>query len=162
MASSQFRPEHPENDLSESSDADYANLQPPAPRTVDELADQEDPVRHSERNRQSTRQAWQYLALSIMSSLLFALIVALIFRFTHSGECDARLVCTLEDQRLWAIIASLPPIAFLLGSGWIMVRKLKAYLRWRSWMAVFWILVPFTMWFLVVTVQVGLSPTLML
>lgn len=33
-----LRPEHPENDLT--SDADYANLRRPEPRSFDELADE--------------------------------------------------------------------------------------------------------------------------
>ena len=36
------RPEHPENDLT--SDADYANLRRPEPRSFDELADEPDPL----------------------------------------------------------------------------------------------------------------------
>ena len=37
-----LRPEHPENDLT--SDADYANLRRPEPRSFDELADEPDPL----------------------------------------------------------------------------------------------------------------------
>ena len=46
-----LRPEHPENDLT--SDADYANLRRPEPRSFDELADEPDPLEVAAANRRS-------------------------------------------------------------------------------------------------------------
>ena len=54
-----LRPEHPENDLT--SDADYANLRRPEPRSFDELADEPDPLEIAAANRRSTRQAVWYM-----------------------------------------------------------------------------------------------------
>lgn len=153
------RPEHPENDLAD--DADYANLQPPAPRNPDELADQVDPAVLAERNQRSSRQAWRYLFVALIGSLLFALLLAVIFRFVAGADTcaavDGRFLCTLTLQRTWAVVVSVPPIAFLIGAMIIMMRKLRAYVRWRPWMGVFWVLVPFTMWVITITVQVWLS-----
>ena len=144
-----------------SDNADYANLQQPTPHNADELADQVDPAVLAERNKQSSRQAWRYLFLALISSLVFALVLGIIFRFVAGPEtcaaADARLLCTETLQKTWAVVVSLPPIAFLIGSMIIMMRKLRNYVRWRPWMGVFWVLVPFTMWTLTVTVQVWLS-----
>ncbi|AKK12139.1 hypothetical protein [Corynebacterium uterequi] len=150
---------HPENDLED--DADYANLYRPAPRDADELADSEDPLTHRDRNRASTRQAVTYAIVAVATTLLFGLLLGVVFRFLAGPEqCEAfggRLLCTPRLQTLWAVVVSLPPIGFLIGAMVIMVRKLRAYLRWRPWMGAFWVLLPFTMWVLTVTVQVGLA-----
>lgn len=153
------RGDHPENDLSD--DADYANLYRPAPESIDDLADQEDPAVVAARNRKSSKQAWQYLLLSVGGSLAFALILGVIFRFVAGADtCDAvggRLLCTPGLQKTWAVVVSLPPIAFLLGSMVILTRKVYGFVRWRPWMGVFWVEVLFTMWVITITVQVWLS-----
>lgn len=153
------RRSHPENDLSD--DADYANLYRPDPESFDDLADQEDPAVVAERNRRSSRQAWQYLLLSIGVSLAFALVLGVIFRFVAGvGTCEevgARLLCTPGLQKAWAVAVSLPPIAFLLGAMVILTRKVYGFVRWRPWMGVFWVEVLFTMWVVTITVQVWLS-----
>lgn len=150
---------HPENDLSD--DADYANLYRPEPDNVDDLADLEDPVVVAERNRRSSRQAWQYMLLAVASSLAFALALGVIFRLVAGADtCEAvggRLLCTPSLQKTWAVAVSLPPIAFLLGSMVILTKKVYGYVRWRPWMGVFWVLVLFTMWVITITVQVWLS-----
>lgn len=151
--------EHPENDLSD--DADYANLYRPEPRDFDELADQEDPLVIAEKNRRSSKQAWRYLALAILSSLAFGVILLVVMRMIAGADTcaavDGRFLCTEQLQKTWAVLVSLPPIAFLFGCMALLLRKLNAYLRWRPWMGVFWVLVVFTMWVLLTTVQVWLA-----
>ena len=151
--------DHPENDLSD--DADYSNRTPPPPQSFDELADSPDPLARAEANRRSSRQAWQYLLLALISSVVFAVLLAVFMRlFSDPAACaefGGRLMCSQSQQQWWAILTSLPPIGFLIGTMIIMIRKLNAYLRWRPWMGVFWVMVPFTMWTLTVTVQVYLS-----
>lgn len=153
-------PDHPENDLSD--DADFSNLKRPAPSSIDELADQEDPLIIAARNRRSSKQALWYLITSLVTTFLFGFVLLVIMRLIAGEETcaavDGRFLCTTGLQKTWAIIASLPPIGFLIGSMIIMVRKLHGYVRWRPWMGVFWVLVPFTMWVLTITVQVYLSP----
>lgn len=155
------RQDHPENDLSD--DADYSNRTPPEPQSFDELADSPDPLARAEANRRSSRQAWQYLLLAVVTSIGFAILLAFGMRmFADPSACadfGGRLMCSQSQQQWWAIIASLPPIGFLIGTMVIMIRKLNRYLRWRPWMGVFWVMVPFTMWCLTVTVQVYLAPS---
>lgn len=151
--------EHPENDLSD--DADFSNLQPPPPGSFDDFVNQEDPLVLAERNRRSSKQAIRYLIAALVTTFLFGFVMLLIMRLHAGGDtCTAvegRFLCTFAHQKAWAVIVSLPPIAFLVGSMFIMVRKLRSYVRWRPWMGVFWVLVPFTMWVLTVTVQVYLA-----
>lgn len=151
--------EHPENDLSD--DADYANLMRPEPDSVDAFANQEDPLVIAERNRRSTTQAIRYLVVAVAMTFVFGFALLMVMRAVAGPEAcaavDGRFLCTENLQKTWAIIASLPPIGFLIGSMVIMVRKLRSYVRWRPWMGIFWVLVPFTMWILTITVQVYLA-----
>ena len=148
-------PDHPENDLSD--DADYANLLPPTPSSAEELAESEDPVRRAERNRASTRQALWYLAVILVGTFLTGGLLAVLARALGGPLCTpdgADWLCSEASQTWWPIAASVTPIAGLIGCGVIMVRKLKSYLRWRPWMGVFWVLVPFTMWWLTYTLGI--------
>lgn len=115
--------DHPEN--FETSDADYVNKPRPQPRTFDELADAPDPLAVAEANRASTRQALTYMVVVVVSSL----IVGIGTRFP--------LGMTLT----WALVAMVLPLLGMIGAGIGLLRKLNKYLRWRTWMGVFWFLV---------------------
>lgn len=148
-------PDHPENDLSD--DADFANMIPPEPRSAEELAESGDPVLRMERNRASTRQAIWYLVGVVVSTVVFAVVLGLIFRMMGGPLCTpdtTTWLCTESAETWFSILASLPPIIGLIGCGIIMVRKLKRFLRWRPWMGVFWFLVPFTMAWLTFTLGI--------
>lgn len=128
--------EHPENDLT--GPADRFSRVRPEPRDFDALADEPDPAQVADANRKSTRQALTFAAASIGISVLFGFILSVI-----PGVSDT----------VWAVLASIPPVAALLTCAVIMVRKLNRYQRWVPWMGVFWLpMVPFTMVFLIITI----------
>lgn len=147
--------EHPENDLAE--DADFANLRPPTPRTAEELASSTDPVVQAARNRQSTRQALTWLAGTIITTVAVAFLLALVARLMGGPACDAGeavWLCSRSAQIWWPIATSLVPAAGIIGCAIIMVRKLNSYTRWRPWMGVFWVLIPFAMMWMLQTWQI--------
>ncbi|MDY5785470.1 MULTISPECIES: hypothetical protein [unclassified Corynebacterium] len=148
--------EHPENDLQ--SGADYSNRVRPEPRDFDELADLPDPLEEAQRNRRSTRQAITYAAATLALTALIGLLTALPFRLQGGPLCDAGTatwLCTPSARTWWAVINSFPPVVGVLGCAVLMVRKLNRYERWMPWMGVFWLpLVPFTMWWLTVTIGI--------
>lgn len=133
---------HPENDLHY--DSDRFSRPRPQPASFDDLADQPDPLVVAQRNKKSTWQAIGYAAGVVFATLLI-------------GE-----VCSWFLQgTTWAVIASIPPIVGVLACAVIMVRKLNRYERWIPWMGVFWLpLVPFTMWWLTVTVGIIATETM--
>ncbi|AWB84905.1 hypothetical protein [Corynebacterium liangguodongii] len=147
---------HPEN-LPHAS-VDRYNRLPPQPETLDDLAAGPDPVELQRRNAASTRQAITYAAATVASTLLVGFALGLLFRLRGGPLCDAgeaTWLCTPGARTWWAALASLPPIAGLLGCAVIMVRKLNRYERWVPWMGVFWLpIVPFTMWWLTVTIGI--------
>ena len=155
--------EHPENDLT--SDADYANLRRPEPQSFDELADAPDPLAVAEANRRSTRQAVWFMVVILAGSALYALILAGIFKFTGSTtDCHpavyATWLCTKTQRTVFATTTLIIPFAGLIGCALIMVRKLKAYLRWRSWMAIFWVMAGNFMLWGINDIQILLAPEL--
>ena len=136
-----LRPEHPENDLT--SDADYANLRRPEPRSFDELADEPDPLEIAAANRRSTRQAVWYMIGVLVLSALYGFTVALVTRLSGGPLCEdgtAAWLCTDGQRTFFSLTTPIIPFFGMIGCAIIMVRKLHRYLRWRSWMAIFWVM----------------------
>ncbi|MBX8995163.1 hypothetical protein HCH15_03050 [Corynebacterium testudinoris] len=147
--------EHPENDLT--ADADFANLRPPDPQSPEELASWLDPVVQAERNRQSSRQALQFLAAIPAITFVLGLGLLVVFRLIGGPECvagEAVWLCTRTSQIVWPLVTSIVPIIGVLGCAIIMTRKLNSYTRWRPWMGVFWVMVPFCMVWLITAGQI--------
>lgn len=149
-------PDHPEN--FPTAPTDIYNRLPPDPETFDELAQRPDPLEVERRNRASTRQAIVYAVGVVLATFLVAFCLALISRLQGGPLCsagEATWLCSRGWRMWWAILSSVVPVAGLLGCAVIMVRKLNRYERWVPWMGVFWIpIVPFTMWWLTVTVGI--------
>ena len=147
--------EHPENDLT--ADADFHNLRPPTPQSAEELASSTDPVLQQERNRRSTRQALAWLAGTILLTAGGGFLLALVTRLIGGPLCDAgeaAWLCTRSAQIWWPLVTSTVAMAGVIGCAVIMVRKLKSYTRWRPWMGVFWVLIPFAMMWMLQTWQI--------
>ncbi|RSZ61431.1 hypothetical protein EAH68_13255 [Corynebacterium hylobatis] len=147
--------DHPENDLT--ADADFANRRPPTPQTAEELASSTDPAIQAERNRKSTRQAVTWLFGTIITTVVFAYILAWVPRMMGGPLCEAgeaTWLCTRSWQIWWPIITSIVPAGGIIGCAIIMVRKLNSYTRWRPWMGVFWVLIPFAMMWMLQTWQI--------
>ena len=145
-------PDHPEHDLS--TDADFTNLPRPAPHSADELADQPDPAHVAELNKKSTRQAIMFTLIIIAVSFTVALGLVVAFRLIGGPECtagEAVWFCSTTQRIIWIITVSVTPIVGMLGSGMILVRKLRSYLRWRPWMGAFWVMVPHCMFWMLQT-----------
>lgn len=151
--------EHPENDLT--SDADYANLRRPEPHDFDELADQPDPLDLAAANRKSTRQAIIFMIAALVSSAVFAFVLALIMRLIGGPLCEAGQavwLCSPTQRTVWAILTIIIPLSAMIGDAIIMVVKLRRYLRWRAWMGIFWILAFNFMIWTINNIQIMLIP----
>ena len=133
--------EHPENDLH--SPADRFSRMRPEPRSFDELADQPDPLEVDWKNRRSTRQAVWYMIGVLVLSALYGFAVALITRLSGGPLCEegtATWLCTDGQRTFFSLTTPIIPFFGMIGCAIIMVRKLHRYLRWRSWMAIFWVM----------------------
>ena len=98
-------------------------------------------------------------------SALYALILAGIFKFTGSTtDCHpavyATWLCTKTQRTIFATTTMIIPFAGLIGCALIMVRKLKSYVRWRGWMAIFWVMAGNFMLWGINDIQILLAPEL--
>ncbi len=155
--------EHPENDLT--TDADYANLRRPEPQSFDELADAPDPLTIAKANRRSSRQALWFMVAILLGSALYAVLLAGIFKLAGPDtNCHpaayASWLCTKTQRTIFATTTMIIPFAGMIGCAVIMVRKLKAYLRWRGWMAIFWVMAGNFMLWGINDIQILLAPEL--
>ena len=147
--------DHPENDLT--ADADFHNRRPPEPQTAEDLASSTDPVVQQERNRRSNRQALTWMVCTIVLTIGGGLLLALVTRLLGGPLCEAgeaRWLCTRSAQIWWPIVTSIFAMGGVIGCAIIMVRKLNSFTRWRPWMGVFWVLIPFAMMWMVQTWQI--------
>lgn len=137
---------HPENDLV--TDYDYTNRPMPGPNTIEDLADQPDPVMVREQNRSSGRQALFYALGSTITLILGAFLLLILSRMLGGPLCEggeATWICTEFTRIAWPVFTSIYASLALLGCAIIMVRKLNRHLRWWPWMAAFWFLLPLIM-----------------
>ena len=155
--------EHPENDLT--SDAAYTTLPRPEPRSFDELADEPDPLTVAEANRRSSRQALWFMIFILVGSALYALLLAGLFKVagttTNCLQAEyAAWLCTRTQRTVFATTTLIIPFIGMIGCAVIMVRKLKAYVRWRGWMAIFWVMAGNFMIWCINDIQILLAPVL--
>ena len=52
----------------------------------------------------------------------------------------ATWLCTDGQRTFFSLTTPIIPFFGMIGCAIIMVRKLHRYLRWRSWMAIFWVM----------------------
>lgn len=139
-------PEHPENDLV--GEADYSNRPRIYNDDVESLADQPDPVEVKKQNEKSSRQAVIYLLAVPLITFISAYLLAWVARLQGGPICeagDAVWICSRSSELWWPIGTSLIAFGGMLGSAWILYDKYRKYLRWRAWMGVLWVLIPFSM-----------------
>ena len=84
-------------------------------------------------------------------------LLALVTRLMGGPLCDAgeaAWLCTRSAQIWWPIVTSIFAMGGVIGCAVIMVRKLNNYTRWRPWMGIFWVLIPFAMMWMLQTWQI--------
>ncbi|CAM2808254.1 hypothetical protein COPR103792_04825 [Corynebacterium propinquum] len=144
---------HPENDLY---DDDPSRLTQ-NPRSLDELAHSPDPYMRAGKDEESSRQALRFLIWAMAGSFIVGLGSLVITRLLGGTLCEsgeATWLCTEASHTWWPILAWTIPFFSMVICAIIMVRKLRAGVRWRTWMGVFWVLVPNAMFWGLGAVQI--------
>lgn len=138
--------DHPENYLHEV--ADDPNRRRPAPRNLDELLAEPDPLTELAENKKSTKQAILYTTVVPLVFLIVALGSRWLLHSLGGPICTAdpgATFCTRNQEVWWPIITSFIAFLVVVGCSAIMITKLNHYKRWRPWMGSFWVLVPLAM-----------------
>ena len=107
-----------------------------------------DPLFRLERNRTSTHNAISYAVAVPAITFLVAFVIAMISRTMGGPLCNAG-VSTWSCSRTFEVLFPAIPGAVALGGtllgAWITYRVWAHYGRWRPWLAILWVLVPFTL-----------------
>lgn len=141
-----LNPEHPENVFSD--EADYSNLRPTFANDFTDLSNLTDPMEQQRKNQQSSRQAVIYLFAVPAVTFISAYLLAWVSRLMGGPLCDAGEAvwfCSRSAQLWWPIVTSVIAFGGMLGCAWMLYDKYRKYLRWRAWMGVLWVLIPFSM-----------------
>ena len=144
---------HPENDLYDDDPSRFRQN----PRNLDELAHGPDPSLRSSKDEESSRQAIRFLVWVMVGSFVVGLGSVLFSRLTGGELCDsgeAAWLCTEAAHIWWPIVAWTIPFFGMITCAILLVRKLRAGLRWRTWMGVMWVLVPNAMFWGLAAVQI--------
>lgn len=139
-------PDHPENVFSH--EADYSNLRPTFANDFTDLGNLSDPLEQQQKNERSSRQALIYLFAVPVVTFLSAYLLAWVSRLVGGPICDAGdavWICSRASELWWPIITSMIAFGGMLGSAWILYDKYRNFTRWRAWMGVLWVLIPFSM-----------------
>lgn len=117
-------------------------------RRPTELDYEADPLLRLERNNRSTRQAVVFFFGIILLTSVTAFAIWLVSISTGGPYCDADASANLCSATYRLLFMIIPPAiaAFgLFGGAWIAYLKWKSHQRWRPWIAVIWMIMPFTL-----------------
>ncbi|WJZ03935.1 hypothetical protein [Corynebacterium freiburgense] len=143
-------PFHPENDLPGSTEISEELRRAIELPTGKEPSEQitDDPLERLERNQSSTRQAIAFAIAVPVVTFLTAFIIAIISRTSGGPLCDAGIsdwICSRQYEILFPIIPGVIALSGTLLAAWITYVKWRSYGRWRPWLAIIWVLMPFTL-----------------
>ncbi|MBV7294324.1 hypothetical protein KRX51_00085 [Corynebacterium sp. TAE3-ERU12] len=123
---------------------------------TDEISD---PLERLERNERSGRRAYAYTAGVIAATFLSAAIIAIIGAVTGGPICAAgksHFICSHTFELLFPIVPSLVSLFGALGCFWLTWVQWSRRLRWRPWLAMCWVLMPFTLIWMTGTLPIAM------
>lgn len=125
----------------------------PRPPRIDPLVDA-DPLYRLERNQNSTRNAIGFAIAVPMLTFLTAFVVAMISRTLGGPLCSAgraTWICSRRFEILFPLLPGLVSVGGTFLAAFITYRVWSRYGRWRPWLAILWVLVPFTLFWITST-----------
>lgn len=119
-----------------------------APQQYDSLDYEADPLLRLERNARSTRQAVIYFVAVLLIPILVAFIIALISRSSGGVYCttdEGTWLCSDAWRIAFGLVPALISLFSLFGAAFLCYQKWKSFQRWRAWLGVTILLIPYTM-----------------
>lgn len=107
-----------------------------------------DPLLRLERNAASTRQALWYLGVAILLPIIVGFTLALVSRSSGGPYCErdaSAWLCSSSWILLFGLIPSAIALVEMFIAAYLCYRKWKTFQRWRTWLAVVVLMVPYTM-----------------
>lgn len=101
-----------------------------------------------ERNARSTKQAIIYFVAVLITPIVAAVIVAFISRASGGVYCSAdasAYLCTDGWRIAFGLIPAFISLFSLFGAAYLCYTKWKSFQRWRAWLGVTILMIPYTM-----------------
>lgn len=115
---------------------------------------EEDPLERLERKLYSAKRAYYYTGIVVGATLLTALVVGIAGAVAGGPTCDAgksSFICSRTWEIAFPLIPGLVALIGCLGGFWQTYVEWKHFRHWRPWLAMCWILMPFTLMWMVST-----------
>lgn len=107
-----------------------------------------DPLERLERNERSGKQAYIYAGSVFGLTVVTAIIIAIIGAITGGPLCDAGksvFVCSRAFELAFPLIPGAISFFGAAGCFWMTYLKWRSFQRWRPWLAMCWVLLPWTL-----------------
>lgn len=116
--------------------------------------DSDDPLERLERRMYSGRPAYVYTGAVIVATLVAGLIVGIAGYLSGGPTCDAgksTFICSRTWEIAFPVIPAVVSLFGCLGGFWRTYVEWKHFRNWRPWLAMCWVLMPFTLMWMVST-----------
>src|SRR5699024_4450843 len=110
--------------------------------------DDEDPLDRLQKKEYSWRPAVTYAVGVIAATLLSALVIAIIGMIVGGPNCDAgtsTFICSRAFELAFPLIPGAVSLFGALWGFWMTYVRWKNFVNWRPWLAMCWVLMPWTL-----------------
>lgn len=124
----------------------------------------ENPLDRLERNIRTGRRAYWYTGAVLLATVAAAIIIAVAGAVAGGPLCEAgysRFICSHTFEILFPLIPSSIALAGALGGFWQCYIAWKRFERWRPWIAMVWVLLPWALLWMTGTLPIlmlGVAP----
>ena len=137
----------------------------PSPRSRRGRGHDEDPLDRLERTiiRSGTRAYW-YAGSVVVATVVSAVVVAVAGAAAGGPNCDAgwsSFICSRTWEIVFPLVPSLISLIGALGAFWKCYDTWRRFERWRPWIAMIWVLLPWTLIWMTATLPIlmlGVAP----
>lgn len=108
----------------------------------------DDPLKRLEKKEYTWRQAVRYAVGVIAATLLTALVIAIIGYLVGGPNCDAgtsTFICSRTFELLFPLVPGAISLIGALYCFWMTYVRWKSFSNWRPWLAMCWVLMPWTL-----------------
>lgn len=119
----------------------------------------DDPLEELERKEYSWRPAVKYALSVIAATLLTALVIGIIGAVVGGPNCDAGLhgfICARWTELAFPLIPGAVSLIGALIGFWITYVRWKSFGNWRPWLAMCWVLMPWTLAWMTSTFSIAM------
>lgn len=119
----------------------------------------DDPLKRLERKEYSWRPAVKYAGAVIGATFLTAIIIGVISAVVGGPICDAGehvFICSRWAELAFPLVPGAVSLIGALGCFWITYLRWRSFSNWRPWLAMCWVLMPWTLAWMTSTFSIAI------